>query len=226
MRHQRVADQMTTDVVTIGANAGFKEIVTQMAGHGVTALPVVDGTGHVLGMVTETDLLRKIEFSEDQDIVPLFERHSRREARHKAEAVRAAGLMTTPPVTISRYAPLVRAARELSTQGLRRLIVTDEFGALAGIISRGDLLGVYDRPDDDIAAEVRDHILRRAMAIPPESFRVRVTDGVVDVAGRLERRSQIPLLIGLTRAVDGVVDVRPDLTYENDDTIPLQFTGP
>lgn len=92
MRHQQVADRMTTDVVTVDANAGFKDIVAEMTGRGVTALPVVDGTGHVLGMVTETDLLRKIEFADDQDIVPLFESREHRAGRQKAEAV-----TTRPP---------------------------------------------------------------------------------------------------------------------------------
>jgi len=226
MRHQRVADRMTTDVATVDANAGFKDIVGEMTGRGVTALPVVDGTGHVLGMITETDLLRKIEFSEDQDVVPLFERRGRRQARHKAEAVTAAGLMTSPPVTVSPDASLVTAAREMSRHGLRRLIVTDEFGALVGLVGRGDLLEVFNRPDADIAAEVRDRVLRRAMAISPESMQVRVVDGVVDIGGALERRSQVPLLIELVRAVDGVVGVEPHLTYRTDDAPPVQFAGP
>lgn len=226
MRHQRVADRMTTDVATIDANAGFKDIVAVMTRRRVTALPVVDDTEHVLGMITETDLLRKLEFSEEEDLIPLFERRGHRAARHKAEAVTAAGLMTSPPVTISRDASLVSAARQMSRRGLRRLIVTDEFGALAGLISRGDLLEVFNRPDDDIIHEIRDVVLRRAMAIRPESMRVRVVDGVADIGGELAFRSQVPLLIELVRAVDGVVNVEPHLTFRTDDTIPVQFTGP
>lgn len=214
MRHQRVADRMTTDVVTVDANAGFKDIVTQMSGRGTTALPVVDDTGHVLGMVTETDLLRKIEFASDPDAVPPFEPRDARAAREKAEAVTAAGLMTSPPVTISPDAGLVDAARLMSHHRLRRLIVTDEFGALVGVVSRGDLLGVFSRPDSEIAAEISDHVVRRAMSIRPESIQVQVSDGIVDVRGRLARGGQIPLMIELIHAVDGVVDVQSHLTHE------------
>lgn len=226
MRHQRVADVMTTDVVTVGLDAGYKEIVALMSERGVTAMPVVDGTGHVQGIVTETDLLRKIEYSEDGNFVPLFERRGHRQARHKAEAVTAAELMTAPAVTIGPDAKLVTVAQLMSRKGLRRLPVTDESGALAGIVSRGDLISVYARPDEQITADVRDQVLRRAMSIEPDSMQVQVTDGVVDIAGQLERRSLVPLTIELVRAVDGVVDVQPHLTYRTDDTVTSYVASP
>lgn len=225
MRHQRVRDVMTTDVVTVDTNARFKDIAQRMADHKVSAMPVVDATGHVAGIVTETDLLRKIEFSEDDAVRPLFERRGRRVAREKADAVKAAELMTAPAVTVSPDAKIITAARRMSHDGLRRLVVVDEYGALAGIVSRGDLLGVFTRDDADIAADVRDQAVRRAMSIDPDTMQVHVSDGVVEIGGSLERRSSVPLLIELTRAVDGVVDVIPHLTYRTDDTIPTVYAG-
>lgn len=220
MRHQRVQDVMTTDVVTVDTGARFKDIAQRIADSGITALPVVDATGHVAGIVTETDLLRKIEFSEDEAIQPLFERRGRRVARSKADAVRVTDLMTAPAVTISPDAKIITAARLMSRKGLRRLIVVDEFGTLVGIVSRGDLLRVFTRDDADIAADVRDQVIRRAMSIDPATMEVRVTDGVVDIGGSLKWRSSVPMMIELTRAVDGVVDVVPHLTYRSDDTLP------
>ena len=225
MHHQRVADVMTTDVATAGLDTGFKEIVTIMTGRGVTAVPVIDGTGHVQGMVTESDLLRKIEYSTSGDIVPLFERPGRRHARHKAEAVTAARLMTTPAITVTPETTLVTAAKLMSRRKVRRLPVTDEYGTLAGLVSRGDLISVYTRPDERIAEDVRDQVLRRALSVEPGSMELHVEDGVVDIAGRLERRTLVPLLVELVRAVDGVVDVVPHLTYRHDDTVPDTFIG-
>jgi len=225
MRHQRVADVMTTDVVTIGTDAGFKDIVTVMSDQGVTAVPVLDEAGQVQGMVTESDLLRKIEYSTSGDIVPLFERPGRRHARHKAEAVTAAHLMTTPAVTITPDTSLVTAAQLMSRRKVRRLPVTDESGALVGIVSRGDLISIYTRPDEQITEEIRDQVLHRALSIEPDSLQLQVTDGIADVAGQLERRSLVPLLLELIRATDGVVDVVPHLTYRQDDTVPNTFIG-
>lgn len=225
MRHQQVRDVMTTDVVTVNADDQFKDIARRMAGHGVSALPVVDATGHVMGVITETDLLRKIEFSDDDLVRPLFERRGTRIARGKAEAVRAAELMTTPAVTVSPDAGIVAAARTMTGHGLRRLVVTDEYGTLVGIVSRGDLLGVFTRADADIAEDVRDQVVRRAMSIDPDTVQVTVTDGVVEISGALEWRSNVAIMIELTRAVDGVVDVDPHLTYRSDDTLPAAYPG-
>jgi len=226
MRHQRVADVMTTDVVTVGTDAGFKDVVAVMSGRGVTAVPVLDAGGRVAGIITESDLLRKIEYSTTGDFVPLFERRGRRDARRKAAALTAARLMTAPAVTITADTNLVGAARLMSRRGLRRLPVTDANGALAGIVSRGDLIGVFARPDERIAADVRDHVLRDAMSLDPDGVRVQVTGGVVDLDGELERRSLVPMLVDLVRAVDGVVGVRPHLTYRTDDTISSYVPSP
>lgn len=221
MRHQRVADVMTTDVVTVGADAGFKEIVTVMSTHGVSAVPVIDGAGHVAGMVTETDLLRKIEYTEMGDFAPLFERRASRAARYKAAAVTADQLMTAPAVTISPDAHLLTAARSMSRHGLRRLPVTDASGALVGIVSRADLVSVYTRPDTEIADEIRAEVLRATMMVDPDTMGVEVHDGVVAISGRLERRSLAPMLVELVRAVDGVVDVEARLTWRTDDTVAV-----
>lgn len=225
MRNRRVADVMTADVITVGRESTFKDIVATMAGHGVTAVPVIDATGHVLGMVTETDLLRKIEYSTRGAFVPLFERRGRRVARHKAEAVTAERLMTAPAVTVSADATLTEAARHMSRDGVRRMPVTDEHGAVSGIVSRGDLIRVFGRPDEEIGADVAEEVLRRAMSIDPSTMRIGVRDGVVDIGGTLERRSLIPIVVELVRAVDGVVDVVPRLTYTSDDTYPTTFIG-
>lgn len=225
MRHQRVRDVMTTDVATVYADTRFKDIVQRMADRKVTALPVVDATGHVVGVVTETDLLRKIEFSEEEAVRPLFERRGTRIAREKAEAVQAAELMTTPAVTVTPDTRIITAARRMSHDGLRRLVVADEHGALEGIVSRGDLLGVFTRTDADIAADVRDQVIRRAMSVDPDTMQVSVTDGVVELGGGLERRSSVAILTELTRAVDGVVDVGSHVTYQVDDTAPTIYAG-
>jgi len=225
MRHQRVGDVMTTDVVTVDTDARFKDIVQRMADTKVTAVPVVDPTGHVAGIITETDLLRKIEFSEEEAIRPLFERRGARIAREKAEAVQATELMTTPAVTISPDAKIITAARQMSHKGLRRLVVTDEYGALLGVVSRGDLLGVFTRDDAAIAADIRDQVIRRAMSIDPDTMDVTVTDGVAELDGQVERRSSVAIMTELTRAVDGVVDVTPRVRYQVDDTAPTVYAG-
>ena len=96
--------------------------------------------------------------------------------------------------------------------------VVDPAGPLLGIVSRADLLKVFLRSDADIAREIRQQVLLRAMWMDPDTVVVDVRDGVVTLTGQLERRSLVPIIISLVRGLDGVVDVVDRLTFELDDT--------
>jgi hypothetical protein len=87
--------------------------------------------------------------------------------------------------------------------------VVDPAGPLLGIVSRADLLKVFLRPDDEIAADVRQEVLVRSLWVDPDSVGVDVRDGVVTLTGRLELRSQVTVAVSLVHALDGVVDDKP-----------------
>ena len=96
--------------------------------------------------------------------------------------------------------------------------VVDPAGPLLGIVSRADLLKVFLRSDADIAQEIREQVLRRAMWMDPDTIVVDVSDGVVTLMGQLERRTLIPITVSLVHGLDGVVDVVDRLSFELDDT--------
>ena len=83
--HSLVKDLMTTQVVTVGPETPFKEIVARLVEHRVSALPVVDDHGRVLGVVSEADLLLKEEFPDPDQDIPLFwtKLAERAEAAHR-----------------------------------------------------------------------------------------------------------------------------------------------
>lgn len=218
MGHQLVRDVMTDHVVVLDPNTGFKEIVGILRDRGVSAAPVVDTVGRVLGVVSEGDLLRKEADADGRDGGPAQRAVSGRRARGKARASRAEQLMTAPAVTIAPDRTVVEAARVMERRGVKRLPVVDEDGRLAGIVSRCDLLRVYLRPDHDIREEITQDVLLRALWIDPAGIEVTVTEGTVHLAGSVENRSLVPLLVRLCRAVDGVVAVHQQLTYAFDDT--------
>jgi CBS-domain-containing membrane protein len=126
--------------------------------------------------------------------------------------------MTAPAVTIGPDASVAEAARLLHRHGIKRLPVVDPAGPLLGIVSRADLLKVFLRSDADIAREIRQQVLMRAMWMNPDTVAIDVRDGVVTLTGQLERRSLIPITVSLVRGLDGVVDVVDQLTFELDDT--------
>jgi CBS domain-containing protein len=101
MRRQRIKDVMTRNVVTVVETTPYKDIVQMLAERAVSAVPVVDDAGKVIGVVSEADLLHKMEFSGLEPHVHLLERKQRRVARAKAEGDEARDLMTSPALTVS-----------------------------------------------------------------------------------------------------------------------------
>jgi CBS-domain-containing membrane protein len=214
----RVRDVMTPVVVTVGERTSFKEIAATMAEHRVSALPVLDEAGRVAGIVSEADLLLKEEFPEGSAGGRLFQSRRLRVERVKAAGDTAAELMTAPAVTIGPDATVTEAARLLHRHGIKRMPVVDPAGPLLGIVSRADLLKVFLRTDAEIAQEIRQEVLVRAMWVNPDAVTVEVRDGIVTLSGQLERRSLIPITVSLVHGIDGVVDVVDRLTFELDDS--------
>jgi CBS domain-containing protein len=215
--HSLVKDLMTTQVVTVGPGTPFKEIVARLAEHRVSAVPVVDDDGLVLGVVSEADLLLKEEFSDPDQDIPLFWTRRRRLERAKAAGSTARDLMTVAVASISPDATVPEAARRMHTAGVKRLPVVGEGGRLAGIVSRSDLLKVFNRSDEDIHREILDEVIVREFVLDPGRFFITVHDGVVVLEGRVERLSVLPWVVRAVHGVEGVVRVENRLSYDVDD---------
>jgi CBS domain-containing protein len=210
-----VATVMTTDVVTVGPDTVYKEVVQRMRDHRVSAVPVVDAERRVIGVVSEADLLLKEERPDRPLGGSLVHPHG---DAARAEARSAAALMASPAVTVSPEATLTVAARLMHHRHVKRLPVVDADGRLVGIVSRADLLQVFMRSDDSIAAEVRNDVLRHALAIDPETVTIAVEKGVVRLEGQVETKSLVPIAARLVGAVEGVVAVENRLRWKLDDT--------
>lgn len=223
-----VRDLMTKTVVVVDGSAPFKEIVRLMQEVGVSALPVVDAGRRLVGIVSEGDLILKEDPGQEGE-AHLFESRRQRGSRAKARGLVAEQLMTTPVVTVPPDASLGEAARLMHERGVKRLPVVDPDGRVIGIVSRTDVLRVFLRDDEEIRHDVVDAVITRTLRVDPATIRVEVKDGVVMLEGRLERRSLIPVLVGLTYAVEGVVGVEDHLSHIVDDSgldeFPLPWMG-
>jgi CBS domain-containing protein len=217
MRSWVVDEVMTTDVVTVTESTPYREIVDIMAGRVVSAVPVLAESGEVLGVVSEADLLHKIELAGEEHERRVFASPRRRHAQAKAHGTRARDLMSAPAVTVASGTTLTEAAKLMDRERVKRLPVVDAAGRLRGIVSRSDLLRVYLRPDGVIESEVADEVLGRTLWVEPGAVVVRARDGVVTLTGRTDRYSTKQLALKLTGAVAGVVDVVDALGYEYDD---------
>ncbi|WP_326791231.1 CBS domain-containing protein [Streptomyces sp. NBC_00841] len=198
-----VSDVMTHTAVAVGRQASYKQIVELMEQWKVSALPVLEGEGRVIGVVSEADLLPKEEFRFDDPTCPT---PSLSDAA-KASAVSAEELMSSPAITVHASAALAEAARIMARRRVKRLPVVNDTGMLEGVVSRSDLLKVFLRPDEEIAEEIRHSDLPIAAKIE-----VSVADGVVTVGGVLPEPRLAPLLARAVRAVEGVVGIRLHLS--------------
>jgi CBS-domain-containing membrane protein len=224
MISRKVRNVMSHEVITVDEQAPFTEMVRRMAVHKVSALPVDNDDGRLVGIVSEADLLHKEEYQDLEDERHWLETRRERAARAKAAGRRAADVMSTPVVTIDPEATVAEAARRLARHRVKRLPVVDELGKLVGIVSRADLLRLYLRDDETIHREIVDEVLLRALWIDPMTVVVKVDDGVVTLGGQVESASLIPIVVHLTRTVPGVVDVVNRLSFQVPDDRPLPPT--
>jgi osmotically-inducible protein OsmY len=109
----------------------------------------------------------------------------------------------------------------MDAKKVKRLPVVDELGRLVGVVTRGDLLKVHLRPDDDIRQDIETGVLRGPLAGLADGVAATVTDGVVTLTGHLEQWSVADAAVRLTRQVAGVADISDQLTFEIDDRAAL-----
>ncbi|MCX4673700.1 CBS domain-containing protein [Streptomyces sp. NBC_01381] len=199
-----VSDVMTHTVIAVGREAPFKEIVELMGQWKVSALPVLAGEGRVIGVVSEADLLPKEEFRDSDPT--RFDQLRRLPDLAKAGGLTAGEVMSTPAVSVHSDTTLPQAARIMALRHIKRLPVIDAHGLLQGVVSRSDLLKVFLRTDEELADEVTRTVT--AFLFPDGAVTVAVEGGVVTLGGEIRDRTLVPVAARLTRAVEGVVDVR------------------
>lgn len=211
-----VRDLMDAGAKSVTEDASAKEVARSMAEFHVGTLPVIDTLQHVVGVVSEADLILKDEeaFGEPW----LLERRARHEARRKIHATTAGELMTAPATVIGPETEVADVARLMRQRRVKYVPVCEPNGPLLGMISRLDLVREFLRDDSEITNEVR-RILQVEMSLA--DVRCDVRDGVVTLEGLVEHRSQLPGILDRIRHVAGTIDVIGRLSWIEDDEIPV-----
>jgi CBS domain-containing protein len=209
-----VRDVMTTRVVAVHMGASFKEMAAMLRSSRISAFPVVDDVGRVIGVVSEADLLVKEAVQADGTSVLAALRHWRED--DKEAGTTAGDLMTAPAVTIGPDATVAEAARLMYDRRVKRLPVVSSAGRLVGIVSRVDVLSVFDRPDNQIRGEIVRDVLPGVLGAVPAQCDVRVRDGIVTLAGPVDSELDARRVVEAVRHVQGVVAVRDRLSHPDD----------
>ena len=215
----KIREVMTADVVTVTPTTSLHDVAQLLADRRISGIPVVDDGGRCIGVVSEADILVK-ELGHPEPRRPLDwifgDRHDPEELRRRS--ARTAGeAMSAPPIAVGPDRPIRMAADLMVSRRVNRLPVV-EAGRLVGIVTRADLVRAYLRLDDEIVRVVRDEILRHTMWLDADAFRVEAREGLVRIAGRVDRRSTARIIAKLIGLVDGVSGVESWLGWDLDDS--------
>jgi predicted transcriptional regulator len=158
---------MTEPAITVAPDTSVKQAVLLLDQHQITSMPVVDDAGHLVGVLSEADVLR--------DVLPTDRRVHELLVEITAPTVQlqVTDVMTHLPVSVSPDDDLAEAVELLVCTQVKSLPVVDS-GRVVGMVSRRDVIAVLARQDELIEAEV-DEELRQAGV----ECAVEVEDGVV-----------------------------------------------
>lgn len=217
---------MTRGPITVSPDTKLRELAHLLTEHHISGVPVVDEAGRCVGVVSEGDLLVKQLSRPVSRRLPLEwiigERHDPAELRRRA-ATTAAEAMSSPAITITADRPIREAAVIMIDRQINRLPVIAD-AQVVGIITRSDMVRAYLRLDDEILHLVREDVIRRTLWLDPDSFEIAVSEGIVRIAGTIDRRSTARILEKLIALVEGVIEVQSRLEWELDDST-LQPAG-
>jgi CBS domain-containing protein len=206
---------MTTPAITVGPDATFGDIVDLLLVHEISGLPVVDGEGRLLGIVTEADLVSKEAYGHRRrrslELLADYLRGHDPQWVRKAGGRTASEVMTTSPAFAAPGDDVAVAARRMLEGRHKRLPVVDG-GRVVGIVSRRDLLTPLHRSDDAIGADLR-AMLADPLRVPERlDVETHVAHGVVTLSGAAEWPSDVRVLEAVVAGVPGVVAVDSAVT--------------
>jgi CBS domain-containing protein len=212
----KVKEIMTTEVVTVSPEAPMREVARLLVERRISGVPVVDGAGRLLGVVSETDIVQKEARAPRSrgGFLRWLDLDSG-EIRAKLDARTAGEAMTSPALTIDASQTVNAAASLMLARGCKRLPVTHG-GALVGIVSRSDLVRAFVRTDAEIEQEIREGVALATFAVPPETLTVESREGAVTLGGEVETGEMAGLLAEFVARVPGVVSVRSHLTSRDE----------
>jgi len=220
----KTADVMTSKVITVGPDAQLQDVAQTLLANRISAMPVVAADGKLVGIISEGDLMRRVESGTERRRSWWLELMTGREALAaeyvKEHSRKVSDVMTREVITVKPEAPLSDIATVLERNGIKRVPVVQD-GKVVGIISRANLLQAlasYRAPIEAGApndAVIRESVMARINSEPwgrPALINVIVQDGNVELWGIVETQVE-------KKAVRVAAEVTPGVRAVNDNLI-------
>jgi CBS domain-containing protein len=221
----RAGDVMSSRVISIAPEATVLQAIELMLDNRISGLPVIDGTGALVGILTEGDFLRRTEMGTERKPARWLQLLVGPD-RLAGDYVRSHGrkveeVMTRDPITVSEDTPLDEVVRIMERQRIKRLPVMRK-ETVVGIISRANLLHALasmsrDLPaaaksDAEIRQRLTDELARQPWA-PIALIDLVVKNGVVELWGNITKLEQEEALKVCAENIPGVKSVVSHLTW-------------
>ena len=223
----KAADVMVSNVVTIGPDASVQDVAAILIRNHISALPVVEPGGKIIGIVSEGDLIHRAEAGTEVsrswwlDILTSDEMRAAEFAKSHAQKV--ADVMTRSVITSAPDTPLSEIARLLEKNGIKRVPIVKD-GKLVGLVSRKNLLqALASLPekqvpapapsDTDLRAKIMAQLDRQTWA-RPAFINVLVRDATVELYGMVTTQAEKKAVRVLAEATPGVRAVNDNLMIQ------------
>lgn len=215
----KAQDVMNRDVVSILPEATVRDATRLMLDHRISALPVVNADAHVLGVVSEGDLLHRRETGTERRrpwwLQALVDNATLADEYAKAHGVKVRDIMSSPAITVSPGASLNEIATLLEKHRIKRVPVTSD-GGIVGIVSRADLLRAFaastaTADDAESDRDIRAILLAKLKGEPwvtIDAGDVKVAGGVVQFRGVVASEDERRALRAAAEGIAGVKDVQ------------------
>ena len=217
------SDIMTKTVISGRPDTTVGQAVELMLQHHISAIPVIDDERRVVGIVSEGDLMSRVEGANDQNRSWWLSLFSEAQANAKGFVLKHGqhlrDIMTTQVTVVTPDTPVGKIARLLETRHIKRVPVVND-GELVGIVSRANLLQaiaahpvVHIRAEADLD-EKRDVVLGALAQVPglnPVHLNVIVADNRVDVWGIVNSKDEEDAARVALEAIDGLGEVSINL---------------
>ena len=206
----KIGEVMARNVVWVAPDASFRAVLESLLRADVSGLPVLDGSGALVGIVTEADLASKEAYGGGRrrplallaDVLSLRDHHWVTKASGKV----AADIMTKHVVVCDPDEDARVVARRMLDRGVKRMPVL-QFGRVVGMVCRRDLLNVFTEPDEMIGAGVARVLEQFRDDRGDCPIQYVVDGGVVTLTGFARDAAEEHAVVSLVRDIDGVIDV-------------------
>jgi CBS domain-containing protein len=221
----KASDIMVTDVITVKLDGNVQDVAELLLTNRISAVPVIDDAGRLVGMVSEGDLLRRAEAGTRRDrswwLQLLMGREILAAEYLKEHSRRVSEVMTREVISATPDTPVAEIATLLERNRIKRVPIV-EAGKIVGIVSRANLiqaLATFRKkaplPQPVADSELRDKVMSRLKAEPwvrPNLVNVTVSDGAVDLWGIVDSSVE-------KQALRAAVEVTPGVKAVNDNVI-------